>query len=61
MIGLLIVLVILGAVLYLVEHYVPMDPPFRIAIRVVVVVAVILYLLRVIGWAPGALLPPRVG
>jgi hypothetical protein len=57
MIGLLIVLIVLGAVLYLVETYIPMAQPFRIVIRVVVVLALIVYLLRAIGWAPGLIAP----
>jgi hypothetical protein len=60
MIAFLFVLIIMGAVLYLVEQYVPMAPPFRIVIRVVVILMLAFYLLRLIGWAPG-LIPPRVG
>ena len=48
----LFALIILGCVLYLVEHYVPMADPIRIVIRVVVVLIVIWYLLRLLGLAP---------
>ena len=60
MIGLLLVLVVLGAVLYIVETYVPMPAPFRILVRVIVAVMVIGYLVRLAGLAgPGpSLLAP---
>jgi len=59
MIAFLFVLIVVGAVLYLVERYVPMAEPFRIVVRVVVVLILCWYLLGLIGWAPG-LIPPRV-
>lgn len=49
MIELLIVLVICGVCLYLVENYVPMSPPIKTAIRVVVVLFLIVFLLRAFG------------
>lgn len=49
MIALILVLALIGVGLYLLETYVPMAPPLRLIIRVVVVVAVILYLLQVFG------------
>jgi len=52
MITFLFALVILGAVLYLVEHFIPMAEPIRIVIRIVVVLILIWYLLRMIGMAP---------
>jgi len=48
-IALILVLALIGVGLYLLETYVPMAPPLRLIIRVVVVVAVILYLLQVFG------------
>jgi len=55
MIGLLIQavlgLVIIGAVLYLIETYVPMSPPIQIVIRLLVVIALCLWLLRLFGFA----------
>lgn len=48
-IALIVVLVILGLGLYLVETYVPMSPPIKTVIRVVVVLCVVLYLLRAFG------------
>lgn len=49
MIELLIVLVICGVCLYLVENYVPMSPPIKTVIRVVVVLFLIVFLLRAFG------------
>lgn len=49
MIGVLLVLVIVGVVLYLVETYIPMAPPIKVVIRVVVVLILCLWLLRVFG------------
>ena len=46
MITFLILLVILGVCLYLVENYIPMAEPFKIVIRVVVVLILIIYLLK---------------
>ena len=52
MVAFLFALVILGAVLYLVEHFIPMAEPIRIVIRIVVVLILIWYLLRMVGMAP---------
>jgi hypothetical protein len=49
MIELLIVLVIIGVVLYLVETFIPMDPAIKVVIRVIVVLILCLYLLRLFG------------
>lgn len=49
MIGLLIVIVILGVILYLIENYVPMSPPIKTLLRVVVVLIIVLWLLQVLG------------
>ena len=51
MISLLIVLVLFGVVLYLVEQYIPMSAPVKTVLRVVVVLLLILYLLRMFGVA----------
>lgn len=51
MISLLILLVIVGVVLYLVETYIPLSPPIKLVIRVVVVLLLCLYLLRIFGIA----------
>lgn len=53
-IGLLVLLVVVGVVLYLVETYIPMSPPIRTVIRVVVVLGLILLLLQAFGiWDSG--------
>lgn len=49
MIALLLTLVIVGVALYLVEQYVPMSPPIKTVLRVVVVLLLVFYLLRAFG------------
>jgi hypothetical protein len=49
MIQLILVLVIVGVCLYLVENYVPMSPPIKVVIRIIVVICLVLFLLRAFG------------
>jgi hypothetical protein len=49
MIALIVTLVIVGVCLYLVENYVPMSPPIKTVLRVVVVLVLILFLLSAFG------------
>lgn len=49
MIGVLLALVIVGVVLYLVEVYVPMSPPIKTILRIVVVLFVVIWLLSLFG------------
>lgn len=49
MIQLLLLLVVVGVVLYLINNYVPMAPPIKTIINVVVVLVVCVWLLRVAG------------
>lgn len=49
MIELIFVLVVVGLLLYLIETYVPLAAPIQTVIRVVVVLCLVLYLLRVFG------------
>lgn len=49
LITLLFVLIIVGLVLYLVETYIPMAPPFKIIIRVVVILFLCVWLLQLLG------------
>lgn len=49
MISLLLVLIIVGVVLYLVETYIPMSPPIKTVIRVIVVLILCFWLLRLFG------------
>jgi len=58
MISLLLLLIICGVALYLVETYIPMSPPIKTVIRVVVVICLVLVLLRAFGVADVAV--PRL-
>ena len=58
MIALLLTLVLIGVLLYLIETYVPMSPPVKTIIRVVVVILLVLWLLRIFGVADMAV--PRL-
>lgn len=49
MITAIVVLIIVGVCLYMIENYIPMSPPFKVVIRVVVVLVLVLYLLRLFG------------
>lgn len=51
MVGLLLTLIIVGVVLYLVEQYIPMSPPIKLVLRVVVVILLCLWLMQVFGIA----------
>jgi hypothetical protein len=60
MIAFLFPLVIVGVLAYILEHYVPMDPVFRLLVRLVIVLIVLGYLVRLLGvpWGPPALRVP---
>lgn len=49
LIGLVIVLIVVGVLLWLVNTYVPMDPKIKTIINAVVVIAVVIWLLQVFG------------
>lgn len=51
MIGVILVLVVVGVILYLVETYIPLSAPIKTVIRVVVVILLCLWLLQVFGIA----------
>lgn len=53
MISLLILIVIVGLILYLVETYIPMSPPFKTILRVVVVIIIIVWLAQLAGFDTG--------
>ena len=54
LITVVIVLVILGLAVYLIETYVPMPQPFRLMIRVVIVIGLLLWLARLASlWGVG--------
>lgn len=46
LIGLVVVLIVVGVLLWLVETQIPMSPPIKIIIRVVVILVVVLWLLQ---------------
>jgi len=58
LVSLVLALVIVGALLYLVETQIPISPPIKILIRIVVVAVVILWLVQIFGLA-GPPLPRR--
>lgn len=49
LISALVLLIIIGVALYLIETYIPMSPPIKIVIRVVVVLLLVLWLLQLFG------------
>lgn len=49
MVELLVVLVVVGVLLWLVNQYVPMQPPFKTVVNVVVVLALIVWVLQFFG------------
>jgi hypothetical protein len=49
---LIVVLIVIGLILYLVESLLPLDPAIKSVIRVVIVLAVILWLLSLVGLIP---------
>jgi uncharacterized protein YhhL (DUF1145 family) len=54
MISLIVALIIAGALLYLLNALVPMDPKFKTAINVLVALVLFLYCLQVLGiWNSG--------
>jgi hypothetical protein len=68
LIQLLVFIVILGLALYLVERFIPMAEPFRILLRVIVVIVIIAILLKFVGvdlgvptlWTGGGLALPAL-
>jgi len=57
LVQLLVALVILGVVLYMVNTYLPMAPPIKTLINVVVVLIVCLWLLSAFGIIPHSGIP----
>lgn len=53
LIQLIFVLVIIGVVLYLLERYIPMSPPIKLVLQVVIVLIAIYWLLQAIGLIGG--------
>lgn len=49
MIELIVVLLVCGFLVYMVNQYLPIDPPFKTAINFVVVLCLVLYVLSAFG------------
>jgi hypothetical protein len=58
LIGLIVVLVIIGVLLYLLNTVIPMDGKIKTIINVIVIIAVCLWLLEAFGLLGGAHLGP---
>ena len=58
LISVILVLAIIGVILYFIENYIPMSPPIKVLIRIVIVIFVILWLLQLIGFSGPAF--PRI-
>ena len=54
LIQLLVVLVVVGVVLWLINNYVPLQPPFKTVINVIVILILCLWLLRAFGLFSGS-------
>jgi hypothetical protein len=59
LIQLVIILIVIGVLLYIVESLLPIDPAIKMVIRVIILLAVVLWLLSLVGLIPGG--PLRVG
>jgi uncharacterized membrane protein len=51
--GILIVLIIIGVILYVVNSVIPMDPKIKLIANVVVIIAVLIWLLQAFGLVDG--------
>jgi hypothetical protein len=49
LIGLIIVILVVGLIMYLINSYFPLDPPFKTILNAVIVIALLIYLLRFAG------------
>ena len=56
-VSVVVVLCVVGLLLYLVNNYLPLQPPFKTIINAVVIIAVALWLLSVFGVLSGARVP----
>jgi hypothetical protein len=61
LISLIIVLIVIGILLYVVEQLLPIDPTIKNIIRIVILLAVVLWLLSLVGIIPQAVHVGRVG
>lgn len=49
MVTLIVTLIILGVLWYLVDTYIPMPPPMKVIVRVVIIIAIVLFIARTFG------------
>lgn len=49
MIQVIVVLVVIGVVLWLINQYVPMQPPFKTVLNVIIILMLCLWLLSLVG------------
>jgi len=52
-ITIIVVLVVLGLALYLIETYIPMSPPIKMVVRVIIILALVIWLLQAFGLIGG--------
>ena len=52
LIPILIFIVIFGVIVYLIDHFVPMAEPFKTIFRVVIILAICIFLLSMVGGLP---------
>ena len=52
LIQIIVVLLIIGVLLYIVESLLPIDPAIKNIIRIVILLAVVLWLLAIVGLLP---------
>ena len=53
MIELILVIIIVGVLLWFVNQYVPMAPPFKAAVNIIAVILLVLYCLQYFGLVHG--------
>ena len=56
-VSILIILIVVGAVLYLIENTIPLDPAIKLTIRIIILIVVLLWVLRLFFGAH----IPRIG
>ncbi len=59
-IGLIVALVIFGLIMWLVNTYIPMDPPIKAVLNVVVVLVLIVWLVSALGLLGSLDVPIRI-
>jgi hypothetical protein len=52
LIQLIVVLIVIGVLLYIVESLLPIDPAIKNIIRIIILLAVVLWLLSLVGLIP---------